>query len=357
MSYNWTNGSFRLLGHDNPLGYPGPVVPIGVLDGQLVAVYATNEFWRTDRYSGGEKIVALGKDADYVTHSDSTNEPLGGFNARMHRLFAFAETSVVIYDIEREKSFFVQLLDSPNRRQMNPFLRLSLAKASGDISLVAKELFACGENLHRTAPQVVQQWYAQQVSSLDQYGFTKIFLPSRWELVKSYRLPETRSGENVRLVKKLIYDKLSFFKMPRRRRYAVHISEADIRLFREIYVFAKDTLRYVEDDDAIRAMKRRYLSSLHTMSWTEHARHSEIPKLMRLHTKLFNEIARRKIELPFNARRWQTVEGFALESSRQRQYRDVAGSSRYYKKTRGIRPKTDRKTTKTGRSVGEENES
>ena len=32
--------AFALLGHDNPYGsYPAPVVPIGNLDGRLVAIY------------------------------------------------------------------------------------------------------------------------------------------------------------------------------------------------------------------------------------------------------------------------------------------------------------------------------
>jgi hypothetical protein len=39
-----SNVVFKLLGHDNPLGrYPGQVVPVGTLNDELVAIYASTD--------------------------------------------------------------------------------------------------------------------------------------------------------------------------------------------------------------------------------------------------------------------------------------------------------------------------
>src|ERR1051325_11255113 len=96
---------FELLGHDNPLGrYPGPVVPIGKLNGQLVAVFAGHN---------GNETQNLGGDEEYIHHDNSVTENLQDFDYKRDRLFAFNEQDVAFYEVTREREWFSYVLQDP----------------------------------------------------------------------------------------------------------------------------------------------------------------------------------------------------------------------------------------------------
>ena len=71
------NHKFVLLGHDCPHGaYPAPVIPIGLLDGHLVAIYPGG--------AKGPTPEPIRDSDDFVRH----NEPETDFDYRKYGLFA-----------------------------------------------------------------------------------------------------------------------------------------------------------------------------------------------------------------------------------------------------------------------------
>lgn len=110
---------FELLGWDNPYGrWPAPVIPIGRLDGQFVAVYA-----------GGEKHeVPIAKDAVYVHFSVEQLETLRGFDHRSERLLATDENHVLRYSTINEAAFFAELLVNPDFCKDFPGMRSILQR-------------------------------------------------------------------------------------------------------------------------------------------------------------------------------------------------------------------------------------
>ncbi|MGB7957983.1 MAG: hypothetical protein WCF77_04060 [Minisyncoccia bacterium] len=78
-------GQFDLLGWDNPHGhYPATVVPIGMLYGQLVAVYP----------GGTVRIDPISEYASYVRFTAEQLAALRGFDHLNEQLFAMSEDQV-----------------------------------------------------------------------------------------------------------------------------------------------------------------------------------------------------------------------------------------------------------------------
>lgn len=150
---------FELLGHDNPLGrYPGPVVPIGKLNGQLVAVFAGHN---------GNQTQVLNGDEEYTHHNKSVAENLQDFDYNRDRLFAFNEHDLVLYKVAHEREWFSQVLQDPRLSDDNPFLRLALAKIVSSPDVVLEELYKCVVFLSRKSPdEFIDAWYAKEKESV-----------------------------------------------------------------------------------------------------------------------------------------------------------------------------------------------
>ena len=87
---------------------------------------------------------------------------LQDFDYRKHRLFAFAEGEVVLYEAREQAGFFRESLIDPAVAKRDPMLRLSLAKAAGVPELIPNELKAAVHHLAQTAPTFVGPWYSGQ---------------------------------------------------------------------------------------------------------------------------------------------------------------------------------------------------
>jgi len=167
---------FELLGHDNPLGrYPGPVVPIGKLNGQLVAVFAGHN---------GNETQVLNGDEEYTHHNKSVAENLQDFDYNRDRLFAFNEHDLVLYKVTYEREWFSQVLQDPRLSDNNPFLRLALAKIVSSPDVVLEELYKCVVFLSRKSPdEFIDAWYAHEKESvLHQMDTRHHFrVPANWK--------------------------------------------------------------------------------------------------------------------------------------------------------------------------------
>lgn len=172
------DSDFELLGHDNPFGrYPGPVVPVGRIDGHLVVVFTGRD---------GPELVNVAPDAEYVSHDDRLASTLRYFDYRVNRLFALSEKDVTYYDVDSEAQYFSDLLADPDFSNTNPFLRFSLAKVISQPFVLIDELYNCVAAVRRTsAEEFVDSWYKQQreelLSSIDaKYHY---LLPSTWKVL------------------------------------------------------------------------------------------------------------------------------------------------------------------------------
>ncbi len=165
---------FKLIGHDNPLGYPAPVLPIGKLDNELVAVYATDR---------ATVIVLEDEEYLFIHHNDYLRETLKDFDYLNERLFAFNEDSVISYAIDNETDYFIQLLQDNSFSKENPFLRLSLAKATNDIHLLIQELGTSLLRIIKLAPRLTETWYARQIYTLSQqlHPLDQLIIPETWK--------------------------------------------------------------------------------------------------------------------------------------------------------------------------------
>jgi hypothetical protein len=122
---------FTLLGHDCPYGqYPAPVIPIGRLNGRLVAIYPGG--------SAGRTIEDLQPDSVYVDHDLGLQTALQGFNYLSHRLFAYSERDVSYYAIAEEKKFLDDFLATPRFRHCNRSIRSMLQKHAGTPACVSR---------------------------------------------------------------------------------------------------------------------------------------------------------------------------------------------------------------------------
>lgn len=142
--------SFELLGHSSPLGrYPSVVIPIGMLDGKLVAVYGTDKI---------PSPIAMPPTRDFIKHTPSVTKSLKRFNYSTERLFALRVTHVVAYSISDEGAFFARQLSDPNFDKTNPFARLSLAKVTADSDILRREFDRCYSHLYQHHPEFAEDW-------------------------------------------------------------------------------------------------------------------------------------------------------------------------------------------------------
>ena len=101
-----SKADFVLLGHDCPLGrYPAPVVPIGLLGRELVAIYPRGAV---------PGIEPIEKFRTYVRYPRALQRRLTHFDYLTERLFARSENDVFSYPIANESQFFKKVL-SPSR--------------------------------------------------------------------------------------------------------------------------------------------------------------------------------------------------------------------------------------------------
>src|ERR1043165_3354463 len=153
-----TQERFILLGHNSPLGdYPAPVVPVGLLNERLVAVYAAED---------GPDVVTVAQDCSYIILNSNQQQALIEFDYRRQRLFAMSERDLLTYFIESERDFFHSLLDDSHFASDNPFLRLSLAKSTRDASTIAYELLPCARTIARRAPHYLNTWIDEEKEAI-----------------------------------------------------------------------------------------------------------------------------------------------------------------------------------------------
>lgn len=114
---------FQLLGHSCPYAhYPAPVIPVGMLDGALVVVYAAGS-------KNAPTIELVTGNRIYVPHHEYLNNALAHFEYRKHRLFAYSETDVTAYEIAREREFFLCFLNTAKSDECYPAIRKMLERA------------------------------------------------------------------------------------------------------------------------------------------------------------------------------------------------------------------------------------
>ncbi len=163
----------QLLGHDNPLGrYPAPVVPIVITGFRLVAVHTGND--------GEPQLTDIPFDKKFIWHKDEVTQQLSNFDYRRHRLFALSEQELEIYSSVDQRAYFEWALSNAEFSRENPFLRLSLAKATGITALLLDELYGCVVHLLRnTNEEFIDHWYATE----------RVIVLERIDPTDSYRVP------------------------------------------------------------------------------------------------------------------------------------------------------------------------
>lgn len=151
--------AFELIGHSSPLGkYPAPVVPVGRLNDELVAVYAG---------SNAPDVVPIAEECSFIQHDYRLSHALKEFDYGTHRLFAFDQDSVLAYPASNEREFFIRVLQDPRLSHQNPFLRLSLAKATGRSFVINKELPACVSEIAERTPHYLNTWIDEEKQSVE----------------------------------------------------------------------------------------------------------------------------------------------------------------------------------------------
>lgn len=181
------NEGFELIGHDAPLGRPGPVVPVGRNGDRLVVIYAGNE---------GAIVVEVDDDVEFERFDAGAMAKLRGFDYNRQRLFATDEKRVEAYAVEGEREFFLSLLNNSNFSGENPFLRLTLAEATSELVAITREVTSCVRYLEETAADLVESWYIEQRQSL-QKSFgprVKRILPAKWKELLGRQLPSNAKG-------------------------------------------------------------------------------------------------------------------------------------------------------------------
>ncbi len=171
--------NISLVGHDNPLGYPGPVIPIlATRGGGLFAAYAT------DRAT----LIPIPKTYKFTPNSTSTNRSLVDFDAFNERLFGLAKGSIERYQIDEEPAFFAKLLSRHDFSIRNPFLRLSLAKETCNRHLLYLELLLCSRVLEKQKVKLTRTWYfKQRVDIAETFGvFELLLFPDQFKELPEY---------------------------------------------------------------------------------------------------------------------------------------------------------------------------
>lgn len=181
-----TRSKFVLLGYDNPLGrFPAPVVPVGLLGDELVAVYAGDE---------SPSHITLEGGAQYFKFDVKKLNSFVDFDPRLHQLFAISTSDIRRYLIKGERKFFSKLLKQESFSYNNPFLRLSLAKATSDYRLIVWELASSILWMPESTPELVDSWYGGQLSSLrDSLPYLAwISIPGNWRHLPA--IPKSLNG-------------------------------------------------------------------------------------------------------------------------------------------------------------------
>jgi CheY-like chemotaxis protein len=146
----------KLLGHDCPLGaYPGPVVPIGIFQNRLVAIYYEIDI------SKPPHVQFIPDDCPFVRHSEPGSLP--PFDPVTQRLFALSQSELRVYEVKYRTNFYLALLGSPEFSKQNPYLRLSMAKTTGDREIIQRELAPCWSELKSISSELVDLWYTSDV--------------------------------------------------------------------------------------------------------------------------------------------------------------------------------------------------
>lgn len=145
--------SFILLGHDAPLGrYPAEVVPVGLKQSKLVAVYRG-------------QLEPLSHDTEFVRHSPFTQAQLVDFDFTQHRLFAFKPSQVARFRDDSEQTFFRRLLHASWLETSDPFFVMPYLRASRDPYAIASGIVRCAVHL-RDLPLVARlEWLRRQIDA------------------------------------------------------------------------------------------------------------------------------------------------------------------------------------------------
>jgi nucleoid DNA-binding protein len=173
----------ELIGHDNPLGhYPAPVIPIVQHKGALMAIYARDS---------GPEVVRLSPRVKFIHHEETLRESLNKFDYQVHRLFAISKELLEFYPIRSEARYLRDLLSRPLILRADPFLRLSIAKGTGQAPLVVKEMISCIRELKQGSEGFVTLWYRfQRENMVENFDSEQVLaLPSDWRVLeKSLKL-------------------------------------------------------------------------------------------------------------------------------------------------------------------------
>ena len=144
---------FTLLGFDTPAGdYPGFAIPVGLLDGRMVAVYngAPDHIPNDARYQKlSSKQLALAVTFDHLTN----------------RLFAISADNLVCYRVDHEPAVFADLLNDPALEHANPFLLISMAYASRRPGLIEPAILK-GYNALAGSPNYRVQWLREEIREM-----------------------------------------------------------------------------------------------------------------------------------------------------------------------------------------------
>lgn len=305
---------FTLLGHDNPFGYPAPVVPVGLVQDQLVAVYATDKV----------SEITLGEyERQFVRHGEELSRTLQNFNHLEHRMFGFGSKDVEYYPTDDEHLYFLRILEYQKPRLNNPFLRLSLAKATGIPQLAIKELATCGKHLKAISPNILDAWYKAQMSSLDEnirlLEYKHVF-PLSFDDLDALFGTEHEKSRNIKTIKKVSYLALCQMHNLEKRKTSAKMrisykGEFEALTFVNLVrSFMLEVIESVPDATSYK-IGVQYLKSLQNLTNRIEGSLSEgrvlekghVARALTLHTRFFNEIYERQLSLNFREESWEDV--------------------------------------------------
>ncbi len=172
---------FNLIGHSCPLGrYPSSVVPIGKIGDTLYAIYI-------NIHSKTKDMVELENEEQennhFVRYFPSVINRLSTFNYKTDYLFAHSPQNIDFYSEDNEAQFFSKLLGDKFFSQKNPFLRLSLAKATLNEGLITQEIDNCIKAVHSQEDEFIFIWCKAQINSLG----SELYLPKEKQVEEIIR--------------------------------------------------------------------------------------------------------------------------------------------------------------------------
>ena len=151
----------RLVGHISLFGaYPSAVTPICVYQSAYFAVYRTQ--------SDIEFVPYDKEDTDATLYPSILLDHLVEFNAFSDALFAFSELEVTTYKYRNQSEFYEKMLESGDIHSLNPFMRLSFAELTKNISVIVKELCSCISYVAERNKNYAKEWYREISSQLSE---------------------------------------------------------------------------------------------------------------------------------------------------------------------------------------------